>query len=173
MQDEIPDSTTKANHSLLLRRSKVKKFFTNHEREIAWRAANDAYKWGSWKLRHGYDPSIGENLLCRFCKRHEDSFNHVFDQCSIIKEVLIETNSIVNEMCQDHHIFNLELVLFNDVGNESQFQKLIPLKAANIVKTSIIQWHTKLYANSGGITDPALWVRNITDEINLLQAGLC
>ena len=150
----------------LLWNDDVKKYFTNIEREIAWRTVQNAYKWTSWMEDNGYKLANGETSKCCFCLREKESIAHVLIGCNIIKEIMINLNTNINNLTTKNFTLDDNIIQFNKTpSNQTQIEWLIPLKAVNIAKNHILEWHKYFYASNSHVTNQSEWVDRRSEEM--------
>ena len=163
--------TTVTWPEILLQDDKTKAFFTNTEREIAWRTTHNAYKWEKFKNRNhtqysfipGFDTISSQH--CVICNSDEDTIEHLLTRCTHVREIWCKINTVVNTLTSRRFVFDNNQILRNTVPqDEERASWLIPLKAINIVKVNLIFWHDSL-ALAKAVKGPInLWIKRITTE---------
>ncbi len=140
----------------------TKHFFSNIEREIAWRTLNGAYKWTTF-----LETINNETSFCFLCnQRGRDTAEHLFSECTITREIWIGVNNYVNSICTRAFPFDPRLIKENiPPQEESQESWLIPLKATNITKAILLNHRQRQYMSGNPVADTRDWAARTTAEI--------
>lgn len=123
-------------HTLLLTNNKT--FFTNLEREQAYRVAHCAYYWGHFL--HSHQISTNNTPHCKFCHQGPDTVFHVFTHCSTIKQILTNLQVYLFRVINKHILLNQDAILYNqilDLSPHNIHHSLI-LKLITIFKNKIL-----------------------------------
>ena len=146
----------------LLTKENVKHFFSNREREIAWRTKQNAYKWKSWLYQHG--SSVNPN--CMFCEQHNaDNIDHVLSNCPVTTEIWNNCSRLLGTHTTQNFTIDQDLIKFNLVNSdENQLEWLIPIKMINIIKLKLISWQKILTCSNRCLENRAEWIQKITSE---------
>ena len=157
----------------LLLEPSIKFFFTNREREIAWRTKANAYKWSSWmfstqssSLHASFIPGhLTSRAPCFFCCSGEDTIEHVLTMCSVTREIWQSMTAILNSLTTKRFVLDDNMIKFNLISND-EFQEpwLIPLKAINIVKSNILFWRNTLAISQKFLVNRNQWIVSIIEE---------
>ena len=150
---------------ILLQEDDIRLFFSNTEREIAWRTVENAYKWRKYMHRHDtlYSYIPGYNTItsqhCILCNTGEDTINHLLTQCQITKQIWIKANTYINTLTTRNFILDENLIKSNIPPNdESQEDWIIPLKMVNIIKSKLISWHQNISTGRTTMQNKNRWV---------------
>ena len=156
---------------ILLQEDSVKAFFSNTEREIAWRTRNNAYKWR--KFINQYDTIYsfipGFNTIpsqhCLICNSGEDTIDHLLIECQITKQIWINANTTINKFTSRNFILNHNIITSNTPPtDENQEDWLIPIKMVNIIKTNLIYWHQNLNASRMTMENKNSWIETFSKQ---------
>ena len=153
-------TTSEEWYKVMLQEPNIKWFFSNREREIAWRTKTGAYKWTHWIAQQH-----NRTAPCLFCNRGEDTINHMLTQCTYAREIWVAVNVMINETTSKFFIISNSLIKYNTPPNdESQESWLIPLKMVNIVKSNLIHWRQRLYLTENKVEHQNEWTQSVLDQ---------
>ena len=157
-----PPENNKTWSLALLREKSLKKFFSNREREIAWRTKQQAYKWNAWMAQNGRQIS-GSCVLCN--QSRDDTIDHLLLRCPIVREIWININSMVRSLTTKNFIIDADLIKYNLVEEgENQLDWLIPIKTVNVAKVKLITWHDILSTSNKTLEDANNWIEKMVDK---------
>ena len=73
-------------------------FFSNTEKEIAFRTAYKGYAWGSFFKKHLIPPRFRNYSLCKLCSSSTDDPHHLFFECPGAKYLISRLEPILSEI---------------------------------------------------------------------------
>ena len=129
-------------NEITLRKKEIKFLFDNKDKEVSYRIAHKAFKWGLFQRETQVNKNrlINNNkiYICKFCKDPNDSITHLMTECKPILKIwneltqLLAKNDIYNRALSND---NIQYNLF--APNQQECIKA--LNAIVIAKREIIQ----------------------------------
>ena len=109
------------------------KALSNKEKEATYRVAHSGFFFGSFNAQHNIT-KLSNGLVrkneCKFCKQPKDSTKHVFYECFVIRQILMNLGKYFEQTYQHKIIFSKPIVLYNVAIGPHNIRKLVLFTAA-------------------------------------------
>ena len=78
-------------------------FFSNFDKEIAFRTAYKGYAWDYFFQKHNFTLKTPNDFLCKLCFSSLDDPHHLFFDCPLTKYLVYSLESFLSEILKNPH----------------------------------------------------------------------
>ena len=113
-------------------------FFSNIEKEIAFRTAYKGYAWVCFFQKHLISLRFPNNFLCKLCSSSTDDPHHLFLECPATKYLIFRLEPILSETLKKLFTLNRNCLFYNFTHLTGTLYT-ITTKMASFIRFTLIQ----------------------------------